>query len=253
MMTIRRSLCDKTSAAASRVAGQRAMLGLTLTCIAALCLIIGSARAASAATNLESRNVAATHRFLKSYLRFVTATAAAVSHSDQATNHVLATVSAHCAGALKNAPRNDGVGQLSEEALATLTAATYAPAAGAASAFRAQVRLLRWSSPRIMQAANGFALKLQRLFGLHAPDLCADVLAYVRSSYEIPTTTQALDARFAQIESMPSQVPQPLLSQYERPPDAALIRQMRRPEVLVARAQATTLRSWEDIGPLLSA
>ncbi len=149
---------------------------------------------------------------------------------------------AQCPGVATGSPQNHDSEQLDNEVAGTLTVAGYRIAAGPIAAFARAVKGLHWSNSRLTRAVHTFATKLVGLSTLVAPNLCADVGAWVSSGYAtLPASTVQFDQRYAatDVEAEESPLIIRLARPYGTPSDFVVLRRVERFE-----ARARRSRSW---------
>ena len=222
-----------------------------LTALAALALTPAVALANShhpARAHRASPNSLATRAYVKANYALAQAARANLASSKVAITSLGSTVAGECPRVAAEAPQNHDAEQLSNEVVGALEVAAYQPDRESMLTFAHAIRGLRWSNRKLTRAVEAYATKLEGFPTLVAPDICADVEAWVASGYRtLPASTVAFDKGFYAYDLEAEEVSLRLLRPYESATEASLVRQTQRLEEPLAEFEAEAVSDYSEI------
>ncbi len=224
-------------------------LALTPTAVLALAPAAALARSHKAvATHRGSPNSLATRTYIKANYTLVRTARANLAPAQAAITNLGATVAGECPLVAAEAPQNHDAEQLSNEVVGALEVAAYQPDKESMLAFAHTIRGLRWSNRKLTRAVSGYAAKLEGFPTLAAPNICADVKAWVASGYAtLPPSTIAFDKGFYTFDIEAEEVPLGLLRPYESATEASLLHRTQRLEAPLAEFEASAVSDYSEI------
>jgi hypothetical protein len=186
--------------------------------------VVAFVAAPSCALAASAQDLASTQRYVQANYTLVQAGSGKIKAAEAALQRVLHQVQGECASAAANSPQNPDSTQLSNEVIGAMVLAAYHTDVPAGTAFIRAVKGLRWSNRSLTNTIQSYAAKLNVLRTLAAPNVCADVRAWVASGYRtLPTSTIRFDEQFmpnwVAIGDLPQQ-----LARYEGPGQSAIVR-----------------------------
>ncbi len=226
-------------------------LAAILLALAALALTPAVALARShhvARAHSGSPNSAATRAYVKANYTLISTARANLAAARTAISSLGRTVAGECPLVAAEAPQNHESGQLSNEVVGALEVAAYQPDKDSMVAFAHTIRGLHWSNHKLTQMVDTYATKLAGFATLAAPDICADVKAWVATDYRtLPATTVSFNKGFYAYDLETEEVSLRLLRPYESATDASLVRQTQRLEEPLGEFEAEAVSDYSEI------
>jgi hypothetical protein len=246
--------------------------------VSVLAALLGMTTAAGAAAN--PANTAATHAYLAAEYVYRQALAAELPQSTAAVEAQASRLAGECPGVLSGAPKLEfgeqssqrpgelrerlrerrQLGHLVSELGIALYSAFEQPQQAAVAAFSATVATLRWSSAAVTRGVRAYAALIADPTEAQAPDVCADMRAWVISGYKLLSAASKAfiarqESRFESLLAPIATIVTPtssLLRRYEGPAEKALVRRIqtleRRPATLQAPFEAALERLRTALG-----
>jgi len=192
-------------------------------------------------------DASATSAYLRANYALVAAGHAHIGSSVAGYKAVLASVRRECPLAAAQSPQDPESTQLSNEVIGAMVLSAGNPDRPAIATFLRAASGLHWSSGSVTHAVSGYVTMLRKLYSLKVPDLCADVTAWVKSSYkQLPATTVSFDRVF-----YPNWVALGLLpaglARFESGSDRQLAQRAARYEYQLTNVEAEAVETWGDI------
>jgi hypothetical protein len=201
-----------------------------------LCVVLALAPASAVAA---SSNGASTHAFILANYAFVRTSDARVSVMTRKTRERMKALLKECRGAANGEPQDEQAYKLGYEAAGALWSSSYRADAGPiAKLVRATARL-RWSNAKTAAEVKRYVSSLQGLAKLPLPPVCADIVSWKESGFQsLPARTLRFDAMLETLEATP--VPSRLLTPYEQPGDAPLLKRTKEIETKLLNVETLT-------------
>jgi hypothetical protein len=182
-------------------------------------IALGMAPAPAIAT---SRDLAATHAYIRANYAFARASEARVAPAQANIDALNQKLGRECPKVGAGSLQNEASQPMSYEVVVALWSSSYGTDAGPIRTFVDTVRRLRWSNSRLTHIAQSYARSLHELAALPMPDLCGDVSTWKASGFKtVPASTILLDRRVEAIEG--KTIPASLLAPYEQPGDRGIL------------------------------
>lgn len=193
-------------------------------------------------------DVAATRTYIRADYALVHAARANLETSEAALQKLRRRIAAECPKAAAGSPQDRDSEQLSNELVGTMTVVAIQPDKGAVAAFAGTVERLRWSSATLTRKIHSYAMRLRTLSLLPAPDVCADVRAWVTGGYQaLPQSAVSFDGRYYKVEVAVGEVPAKLLEPSERPDERPVLARAQRIERQLSEAESNAVSTWGHI------
>lgn len=182
---------------------------------ASIVAVLGVLALALPASAFASRDVASTRAYVLANYALVRAAHTELHVAEGSIAALNRSLGQQCPKIALEAPQNSQSQLLSKEVAGALWSIVYHTDIGAVDAFVSAVRPLHWSKHKLTVIARRYATSLTQLTELPAPEICADVRAWIASGYKtVPASTLAFDKRLEAIGA--NSIPQRLLAPYER-------------------------------------
>lgn len=195
-----------------------------------------------------SSDAIATSTYIQADYTLLHAAASKLATSEATLRKLRRRIKATCPRAAAGSPQDTDAEQLSNELVGAMTVAAIRPDAGAVAAFFRTVGGLHWSNGALTRRIRSYASRLKTLSLLPAPNVCADVKAWVASRYEtLPASAVRFDSRYYKVEVAVGETPAALLAPSELPPERPLVVQARQLEGQLSDAEAKAVYTWGDI------
>lgn len=194
-----------------------------------------------------SGDVTTTQRYIQANYTLVQAASAKIKTAEAALQTVLHQVSGECPNAAANSPQNADSTQLSNEVIGAIVLAAYHTDIPAGTNFIRAAKGLRWTNRALTSTVQSYVGKLKVLTTLAAPNVCADVRAWVASGYRtLPASTAHFDDQFMPNWVAIGELPD-LLTPYERPGQAAILRRTNQFEAQLTETEANAgVETWDQ-------
>jgi hypothetical protein len=204
--------------------------------------------AAPTAALARSGDVAATRTYVQADYTLVHTARVNLATSEAALQRLRHQIAADCPGAAAGSPQDTNSEQLSNELVGAMTVAAIGPDVRAVAAFAGTVAHLHWSNGALTRTVHSYAARLHALSVLAAPDVCADVQAWVASRYQtLPASTMSFDSRYYKVEVAVGEVPARLLAPSEQPVERPVLAHAERIEGQLSEAEANAVYTWGHI------
>lgn len=210
--------------------------------------------AATAPPALAGRqDVAATRAYIQADYALVHTARVNLAASKAALQKLRRRIRAECPRVAAGSPQDRDSEQLSNELVGAMTVVAIQPDVHAVAVFARTVQRLRWSNGQLTRKVHSYAARLRTLSMLPAPDVCADVKAWVASGYQtLPASNISFDNRYYQVEVAVGEVPARLLAPFLPPDKRAVLARAQRLEGQLSEAEANAVYTWghimEDLG-----
>lgn len=159
-------------------------------------------------------------------------------------------VAAQCPGVAAGSPQNYDSNQLDREIIGAMTVTGYGTAAGPIATFARTVDRLHWSNGKLTRAIRSFASKLKNISTLAAPNICADIQAWVSSSFAtLPAGTIEFNKHYFGGDPDAEEVPLiiRLAEPYATPSEIPVLRRVERFESELGEAEAAAVESYSRL------
>ena len=151
-------------------------------------------------------------------------------------------------GAAAGSPQDTDSEQLSNELVGAMTIAAIVPDVSAVAQFAHTVQGLHWSNGTLTRKVHSYAARLQTLSVLPAPNVCADVRAWVAGDYQtLPASSVEFDRRYYKVEVGVGEVPARLLAPSEQSDERSVLARAERIEGRLTEAEANAVYTWGHI------
>jgi hypothetical protein len=196
-----------------------------------------------------SGDTAATRAYIQADYALVRTARANVPSSEAALQKLLRRVRAQCPGVAAGSPQEHDSEQLSNELVGAMTLAALAPDVHAVAAFTRAVGGLRWSDGALTRQVRGYVAGLKTLSALPAPDVCADVKAWVAGGYRaLPASSVSFDSRYYPVDEVAvGELPAGLLAASESPSERPIVARARQLEQQLKEAEARAVETWGQL------
>jgi hypothetical protein len=171
---------------------------------------------ALAATPAQASDASATRAYVQADYALSRSAQARLGSAEASLKTFMRRIGSECPKAAAGSSQSLEAEAVYEEVVAVVTAAVYRADAGGITRFARAVRGLRWSKPSVTRTIHGYAARLTLLSTFAAPNVCADVRAWVKNGYgAVPTSTTAAVHWLRRTEKGVLEVPSELLAPYE--------------------------------------
>lgn len=224
------------------------LMGLARAIVCAACAaaatLSGLPVAAAAASATDSASARA---YVQADLALVLAAKAHLRAAEAAPLKVLAQVRRECPAAAAGSPQDPESTQMSNEVIGAMVLSAYHLDVPAIERFIARTSRLAWSDARLRRTVRAYAADLRVLVRLPAPQLCADVRAWVAGGYTaLPESTVRFDRQFMPAWVAVGMLPGGLRAHLS-PNDTAAFARAQAIEVQITDAEARAVESWGRI------
>lgn len=214
------------------------------------CVFIVVVVAAPSYAATHSRDQAATKEYLGALYRLLHSEQRNLPASKVQANDLFTLVAHGCPAAVRGVHRTKQAGLLSLEAGGALAVVMTRPDRADIASFVRTVSTLRWSDRRVTSRVSAYLHKLTAgLRSTHAPNLCSDVTAWVRSGLQkvdVETTQFVRERQTA--EAGPEAVPTTIFSKYEEAKERPLLQKIKKTEsYLEGPALNALLTAWDQL------
>jgi hypothetical protein len=193
-------------------------------------------------------DTAATRAYIQADYALVHAAKVNLKTSEAALQQLRRQIAADCPKAAARSPQDTNSEQLSNELVGAMTVVAIQPDRGAVAAFARTVKSLRWSNATLTRTVHSYATRLATLSVLPAPDVCADVKAWVASGYKtLPASAASFDSRYYKVEVAVGEVPSKLLAPSEQPDERPVLARAEKLEGQLSEAEANAVYTWGHI------
>ncbi|HYM54423.1 MAG TPA: hypothetical protein VES97_03615 [Solirubrobacteraceae bacterium] len=192
-------------------------------------------------------DVAATHAYIQANYTLVQGGKARIPRAEAATRKVLVQVRSECPLAAKGSPQDHDSEQLSDEVVGAIVVAAMHTGTAGVHTFVSTVQRMHWSNAALTRRIRGYAAHLKTISTLPAPNVCADVRAWVASGYQtLPASTVKFDAAYEPAWVAIGELPA-LLKPYERPEEQAVIRRSNALQEAIGDFEARAVETYASI------
>ena len=218
---------------------KRASLTLAATAIIA---------AASAPALAGSGDATATRAYIEADYALVHTAKGNLQASEAALQKLRRRIAAECPKVAAASPQDTDSEQLSNELVGAMTVVAFQPDKRAVATFASAVQRLHWSNAALTRTVHSYASRLKTLSVLPAPNMCADVRAWVASHYQaLPASTVRFDSRFYKVEVAVGEVPAKLLAPSEQPDERPVLARAEKIEGRLGEVEANAVYTWGHI------
>jgi hypothetical protein len=212
-------------------------------------LVAASILAALPASALaRSGDVAATRAYIRADYTLVHTARLNLVTSEAALQKLRSQISSECPGVAAGSPQDTDSEQLSNELVGAMTIAAIVPDASAVAQFAHTVQSLHWSNGTLTRKVHSYAARLQTLSALPAPNVCADVRAWVAGGYRtLPASSVEFDQRYYKVEVGVGEVPAKLLAPSEQRNERPVLARAEQIEGRLTEAEANAVYTWGHI------
>lgn len=192
-------------------------------------------------------DVTNTKTYLQANYALLRAASSHVEPGEARLRALLLQVRSECPAVAAESPQNQDSKKLSNEVIGVMVLDVYHLGLPAAKRFLRAVRGLRWSDPRLTRTVRRYARQLQTLARLAIPNVCADVRAWVDSTYRtLPADTVLFDQQFFPAWVGVGDLPSALIP-YERPEERGTIKRIEAIKSVLADHEARAVIWWGKI------
>jgi len=210
--------------------------------------LILAALPAPALAGHGSRDAAATRAYIQADYTLVHTARLNLATSEAALQTLRTQISSECPEAAAGSPQDTDSEQLSNELVGAMTIAAIVPDATAVAQFVHTVQNLHWSNGTLTRKVHDYASRLQTLSVLPAPNVCADVRAWVAGDYRtLPASSVEFDQRYYKVEVGVGEVPAKLLAPSERRGERSMLAHAEQLEGQLTEAEANAVYTWGHI------
>jgi hypothetical protein len=203
----------------------------------------------SASALAGSSDVARTQRYIQANFTLVQAASTKLRVAEATLQTLRRKIGGECPKAAVESPQNVDSEQLSNEIIGAMVIAAYHTGVSAGANFVRVTEGLRWSNHKLTSTIQSYTGKLRVLSTLAAPNVCADVRAWVASGYRtLPASTVRFDQQFMPNWVAIGELPARLLTPYERPGETAVLRRTNQLEARLTDFEAGAgVEIWSQI------
>jgi hypothetical protein len=196
----------------------------------------------------ESGDAAATQAYIQANSVLVHAAWTRLGTSEAALTRLLDAVRRECPSVAAESPQDYGSEQLSNEVVLAMRVAAVKPDIQAIADFTRAVKGLSWSNHKLTSTIRTYAAQLKALSTLAAPNLCADVKAWVLSAYQtLSASTTQFARHFEALNVAIGELPEPLLAPSERPGERSILHHTSQLEAQLTEGEARAVEPWGEI------
>jgi hypothetical protein len=193
-------------------------------------------------------DVATTRAYVQADYALVHTAKVNLKTSEAALQKLRRRIAAECPKVAAGSPQDTDSEQLSNELVGAMTVAAIGPDKRAVAAFAGTVGRLHWSNGALTRRVHSYSTRLKTLSLLPAPDVCADIRAWVASRYQaLPASTVRFDSRYYKVEVAVGEVPAKLLAPSEQPDERAVLARAEKIEGRLSEAEANAVYTWGHI------
>ena len=213
--------------------------------VLAATLILAAAPAPALA---GQQDAASTQAYIQADYTLVHTARSNLAPSKAALQKLRRQIGAECPRVAAGSPQDQDSEQLSNELVGAMTIAAIGPDVHAVAAFARTVQNLHWSNGALTHKVKSYAARLKTLSMLHAPNVCADVRAWVASHYQtLPASNISFDNRYYKVEVAVGEVPAKLLAPSEQPGERPILAHAQQLEGQLTEAEANAVYTWGHI------
>lgn len=221
-----------------------AMIKRLLPILATMAILAATAAPAPAGQG----DVAATRAYIQADYALVNTAKVDLGTSEAALQKLRRKIAAECPKVAAESPQDTDSEQLSNELVGAMTIVAVRPGRSAIAAFASTVQHLHWSNVALTRKVRSYANRLKTLSLLPAPNVCADVGAWVASGYRaLPASTVRFDSRYYKVEVAVGEVPAKLLAPSEQPDERAVLAGAQKIEAQLSEFEANAVYTWGHI------
>lgn len=193
-------------------------------CILLLTAVLALA-AAPASALAASGNAATTQKYIQANLKLVESGVSKIGPGRAALQSTRRRIEGQCRNAAFDSPQNPESTELSNEIIGSIVLPALQIGKPDLLKFIGAAGGLHWSNAKLTSAIRVYVGKLKVMATLAAPDVCADVRAWVASGYTTLTpSTIEFDKRFMPNWVAVGETPTPLLTPFAAPSQRAALR-----------------------------
>lgn len=194
------------------------------------------------------QDLAATRAYIQADYTLVHTARINLATSEAALHKLRRQIGGECPKAAAGSPQNRDSEQLSNELVGAMTVAAIRPDVQAVAGFARAVTRLHWSNGALTRKVSTYAARLRTLSLLPAPNVCADVRAWVASRYQtLPASNISFDSRYYKVEVAVGEVPARLLAPSEQPDERPVLAHAEQLEGQLTEAEANAVYTWGHI------
>ncbi len=204
--------------------------------------------AAPASALAGQQDAASTQAYIQADYALVHAARTNLAPSEAALQKLRRQIAAGCPKVAAGSPQDTDSEQLSNELVGAMTIAAIGPDVRAVAEFARTVAHLHWSNGALTHKVKSYAARLKTLSMLRAPNVCADVRAWVASRYQtLPASSVSFDNHYYKVEVAVGEVPAKLLAPSEQPAERPILAHAQRLEGQLTEAEANAVYTWGHI------
>ncbi len=214
-----------------------------LTALGAAVAVAGTPAAASASAG----DAAATQAYVQANYALVRVVRSHLATSEAGPVRVLHRVSQECPRAGAGSPQDPESTQMSDDVIGAMVISAAQPDLQAIKAFVRSVSGLSWSNRGLTNAVRSYARKVNTIFSLVTPDLCADVKAWAALGYHsLPPNVSTFVNRFMPAWVAIGYLPKQLRG-FESGADASLAHRGEPLETLITEAETRAVEHYREL------
>ena len=203
---------------------------------------------APAAGLAASGDAAATDAYVGADHALVAHARAKLTVSEAALQTLLHRIRRECPKVAAGSPQDSDSEALTFELVGAMTLVAIRPNVQAIGAYSRAVAKLHWSSAKLTGAVRAYARQIHTQSLMRAPDMCADVHAWVASGYTtLPARTSSFNRAFYSVYVGIGLLPAQLLDPSAGPAQRSVIRSTQPLESQLVDAEARAVETWGHI------
>ena len=217
-------------------------MGMRTLILLATALVLATTPASALA---GSGDTAATSAYIQADYTLVHTARVNLATSEGNLQKLRRRIKAECPRVAAGSPQDTDSEQLSNELVGAMTIVAIRPDVHAVAVFAHTVAHLHWSNGALTRKVRSYAARLRTLSMLAAPNVCADVKAWVASRYQtLPASNLSFDSRYYQVEVAVGEAPAKLLAPSEQPGERTTLAHAQRLEGQLTEAEANAVYTW---------
>jgi hypothetical protein len=193
-------------------------------------------------------DAASTAAYVSANYTLVSSARSKLKRSEATLQVLLARVRRECPQVAAGSPQDTDSEQLTFELVGAMTLVALKPNLTAVDAYTRAVAPLRWSSSKLTATVRTYTRQLRAQSRLAAPNVCADVRAWVAGGYRtLPAGTAPFNHAFYSAYVAIGLLPTHLLAHSLAPSQRGIVQRTHQLELQLTDAEARAVSTWGQI------